>query len=233
MCWARPRRPSAAMFPVGTRPQLAGPLADRPARACSTGRPPVRTTSCPWPGPSSAPRSRAGPRTSSPAGSTAPGCPRAWPSTPTSGGRWWRAWPGSAGWTRAGIDAELTRDNSITGAEQAAGARAARPDPAAKAEAWRLAVEEDSIPNGTQGWICSALLGPGPGRDPGAVHRPLLPGGRGHLGRSRASGRTRASRCARTCCGTLFPWPTDLVGVPPPARRLAGDRRPQQLDPSG
>ena len=46
----------------------------------------------------------------------------------------------------AGIAAEEERDTSITGAEQAAGARAARPTAAAKAEAWRLAVEEDTCP---------------------------------------------------------------------------------------
>ena len=38
----------------------------------------------------------------------------------------------------AGIDAELARDNTATGAEKAAGARAVRPDDDAKAEAWRL-----------------------------------------------------------------------------------------------
>jgi aminopeptidase N len=52
------------------------------------------------------------------------------------------------------ISAELERDNTITGAEQAAGARAAQPTATAKASAWRLAVEEDTIPNGTQNAIC-------------------------------------------------------------------------------
>jgi len=55
----------------------------------------------------------------------------------------------------AGIDAELARDHTVTGAEKAAGARAARPDPAAKAEAWRLAVDRPSIPNGTHTQICA------------------------------------------------------------------------------
>ncbi|MCW2810375.1 MAG: pepN, partial [Friedmanniella sp.] len=54
----------------------------------------------------------------------------------------------------AQIDAERLRDDSITGAEQAAGARAARPDAAAKAEAWRLAVESDDVPNATHTAIC-------------------------------------------------------------------------------
>jgi len=52
------------------------------------------------------------------------------------------------------ITAELERDQTITGAQQAAAARAAQPTAAAKANAWRLAVEEDSIPNGTQSAIC-------------------------------------------------------------------------------
>ena len=47
------------------------------------------------------------------------------------------------------IDAELDRDNTITGRENAAHARAARPDAAAKAEAWDLAVHRPDTPNST------------------------------------------------------------------------------------
>ena len=54
----------------------------------------------------------------------------------------------------AAIDAEGQRDPTIMGAEQAAGARAARPTAEAKAEAWRLAVAEDSVPNETHKRIC-------------------------------------------------------------------------------
>ena len=54
----------------------------------------------------------------------------------------------------ADISAELERDATITGAQQAAGARAAQPTAAAKAKAWRLAVEDDTTPNGTQSAIC-------------------------------------------------------------------------------
>jgi aminopeptidase N len=53
-----------------------------------------------------------------------------------------------------GITAEAERDTSITGAERAAGARAARPTAEAKAEAWRLAVEDDSLTNSAQAAIC-------------------------------------------------------------------------------
>jgi aminopeptidase N len=54
----------------------------------------------------------------------------------------------------AAIAAEEQADGSVTGQERAAGARAARPTAEAKAEAWRLAVEEDRIPNAQQSAIC-------------------------------------------------------------------------------
>jgi len=45
------------------------------------------------------------------------------------------------------IEAELERDNTSSGREKAHLARAARPTPKAKAEAWRSAVEEDGLSN--------------------------------------------------------------------------------------
>ena len=57
----------------------------------------------------------------------------------------------------AAIDAEADRDNTVTGAEQAAAAKAARPTAEAKAEAWRLAAEADDMPNGTQRAITLAF----------------------------------------------------------------------------
>ena len=54
----------------------------------------------------------------------------------------------------AEIAAEQERDPSVTGAEQAAGSRAAQPTAAAKAEAWRLAVETDEITNTVHQAIC-------------------------------------------------------------------------------
>ncbi|MAO82227.1 aminopeptidase N [uncultured Nocardioides sp.] len=52
---------------------------------------------------------------------------------------------------RAGdrIEAELAEDSTISGQEHAAAARAAQPDADAKAEAWRLAVLDESTPNET------------------------------------------------------------------------------------
>jgi aminopeptidase N len=48
------------------------------------------------------------------------------------------------------IEAELERDPSAAGQRHAATARALRPSAEAKAEAWRLAVEDDSLPNAMQ-----------------------------------------------------------------------------------
>ncbi len=45
------------------------------------------------------------------------------------------------------IDAERRREDTATGRERAARARAARPTAEAKAEAWAAAVEEDTLPN--------------------------------------------------------------------------------------
>ncbi|MDP9434884.1 MAG: aminopeptidase N, partial [Actinomycetota bacterium] len=55
----------------------------------------------------------------------------------------------------AEIDAELARDSTAAGERHAAGARASRPTAEAKAQAWRLAVEDDTLPNAVQ----SAVIG--------------------------------------------------------------------------
>ena len=56
----------------------------------------------------------------------------------------------------AAIDAEAERDNTVTGAEQAAAAKAARPTAEAKAEAWRLAAARPTTcrtaPSGRSPW---------------------------------------------------------------------------------
>ena len=48
------------------------------------------------------------------------------------------------------IAAELERDNTISGQERAAAARASRPTAEAKAEAWEIAMTRDDVPNETQ-----------------------------------------------------------------------------------
>lgn len=50
----------------------------------------------------------------------------------------------------AGITAELGRDKTAAGERHAASARAARPTPEAKAEAWASVVESDKLPNAIQ-----------------------------------------------------------------------------------
>ena len=50
----------------------------------------------------------------------------------------------------AEIEAEVQRDPTAAGQRHAATARAARPTAGAKAEAWRLAVEDESLPNAVQ-----------------------------------------------------------------------------------
>jgi len=59
------------------------------------------------------------------------------------------------------IDAELARDDTISGREQAAAARAMRPDVAAKKRAWEDAVVRDDVPNETQRSIAAAFQIPG------------------------------------------------------------------------
>jgi aminopeptidase N len=58
------------------------------------------------------------------------------------------------------IDAELARDRTAAGERHAAAARASRPTAEAKAEAWRLAVEDDSLPNAVQAAVISGFWQP-------------------------------------------------------------------------
>jgi aminopeptidase N len=55
------------------------------------------------------------------------------------------------------INDELARDNTISGQEHAAAARALRPTAEAKAEAWELAMVRDDVPNETQRSIVLAF----------------------------------------------------------------------------
>ena len=55
------------------------------------------------------------------------------------------------------IEAELQRDPTAAGQRHAAAARAGRPDAAAKLEAWRLAVEDASLPNAVQAAVISGF----------------------------------------------------------------------------
>ncbi|MGL5823596.1 MAG: ERAP1-like C-terminal domain-containing protein, partial [Nocardioides sp.] len=59
------------------------------------------------------------------------------------------------------IDAELARDNTISGQERAAAALTVRPTAEAKAQAWRDVIERDDVPNETQRQIAMAFATPG------------------------------------------------------------------------
>jgi aminopeptidase N len=61
----------------------------------------------------------------------------------------------------ADIDAELARDNTISGRELAAAARAGQPSLDAKERAWAAAVTRDDVPNETQRSIALAFQVPG------------------------------------------------------------------------
>ncbi|TAM91804.1 MAG: aminopeptidase N [Jatrophihabitans sp.] len=60
----------------------------------------------------------------------------------------------------AAIEAELERDPSAAGRRHAATARALQPTPEAKAEAWRLAVHDDSLPNAMQAAVIAGFAHP-------------------------------------------------------------------------
>lgn len=62
---------------------------------------------------------------------------------------------------QAGIEAELGRDATVSGAESAAGARSALADPSAKEAAWRAAVDENVVSNEEQRAICMNFWQPG------------------------------------------------------------------------
>src|SRR6478735_5917845 len=73
-------------------------------------------------------------------------------------------WAMVIGLARAGaadearIDEELERDRTISGQEHAAAARASRPDPEAKARAWKDLAENPEVPNETHRSIAVAFM---------------------------------------------------------------------------
>jgi aminopeptidase N len=64
------------------------------------------------------------------------------------------------GYGPAEIDTELERDPSAAGQRHAATARALQPTAEAKAEAWRLAVQDDSLPNAMQEAVIAGFAHP-------------------------------------------------------------------------
>ena len=112
----------------------------------------------------------------------------------------------------------------MTGAEQAAGARAAQPTAAAKAEAWRLAVETDESPTGPARHL-PRVLAARSGRGAAALRRALPRRRRGHLRAAGASGR-QGRRTAEERAALAVPLADGQAGVPGPAGPLAGQERP-------
>ena len=108
----------------------------------------------------------------------------------------------------AEIGAEQERDPSVTGSEQAAGARAAQPTAAAKAEAWRLAVESDEVTNTVQQAICTSFWLRG-------QDDVLLPyvdryfAAAEDISALRGVWADRGGALRKNALRWLFPWPTD------------------------
>ena len=137
----------------------------------------------------------------------------------------------------AEIAAEQQRDPSVTGAEQAAGSRAAQPTAAAKAEAWRLAVETDEITNTVHQAICLSFWLRG-------QDEALLPyvdryfAAAEDISALRGVWADKGGVLRKNALRWLFPWPMDkqafldrldpwLTGAPlsDAARRVVDERR--------
>ncbi|HEV2930944.1 MAG TPA: aminopeptidase N [Propionibacteriaceae bacterium] len=108
----------------------------------------------------------------------------------------------------AAIAAEERRDPSITGAEQAAGARAAQPTAAAKAMAWGLAVEADGIPNTIHTAICLRFWLRGQDHLLLPYVEPYLAVAE-DISALRGVWADRAAVLRKNVLRLLFPWPTD------------------------
>jgi aminopeptidase N len=108
----------------------------------------------------------------------------------------------------AAIAVEEARDTSITGSEQAAGARSARPDPAAKAEAWRLAVEDDGITNTRQNAICLSFWSRGQDHLLGGYVDRYFRAAE-DISAARGVWARKGSSLRKNVLRNLFPWPVD------------------------
>ena len=113
---------------------------------------------------------------------------------------------------RDAIAAEEHRDGTITGSEQAAGARAALPTAEAKVEAWRLAVAEDGITSTMQSSICLGFWVRG-------QDEVLMPYVEGYfravedMSALRGIWATKGDSLRKNVLRLLFPWPLDKQGL--------------------
>jgi len=131
------------------------------------------------------------------------------------------------------IEAELERDPSAAGQRHAATARALQPTAEAKAEAWRLAVHDDSIPNAMQEAVIAGFAH--------ATHGELLkPYVETYFADVRGVWDRRTSELAQNVVVRLFPtWSSTIdqatldradafladPDIPPALRRLVTEGR--------
>ncbi|MET1008266.1 MAG: aminopeptidase N [Propionibacteriaceae bacterium] len=139
------------------------------------------------------------------------------------------------------IEQEWQRDHTIMGAEQAAAARAARPDADAKAEAWRLTVAEDRLPNETHKRICLAFWQRGQA-EVLAPYEELYLTAAEDISASRGVWATKGISLRKSVLANLFPQPVDAeaflvrldawlasADLADSVRRVIGERRDDTL----
>jgi aminopeptidase N len=135
------------------------------------------------------------------------------------------------------IAAELDRDPSAAGQRHAATARALQPTPEAKAEAWRLAVHDDSLPNAMQEAVIAGFAHP--------LHGDLVaPYAHRYFDEVADVWARRTSELAQNVVVGLFPsWSSTIStetvaaadeflareGLPAALRRLVGEGRADVL----
>ncbi|MGH3432101.1 MAG: ERAP1-like C-terminal domain-containing protein, partial [Thermocrispum sp.] len=129
------------------------------------------------------------------------------------------------------IDVELDRDDTISGRQQAAAARAAQPYAAAKEQAWNDAAVRDDVPNETQRMVAASFQRTG-------QDEVLLPYADRYLELAGGVWETKGTQLATTILTFLFPrgiptrevadkvdaWPAS-TDANPAARRLVSEGR--------
>ncbi|WP_278256585.1 ERAP1-like C-terminal domain-containing protein [Nocardioides convexus] len=140
-----------------TRDEPRHPLGAGPAGAAGRRRAGHRPPDSPSPGPTPPRRAARPPWRTWRGCSTAAWSSRASPSTRTCAGRCSARWPDSARPTTPGSTPSLAGDNTISGQEMSAAARAAIGTPQAKERAWTQALLDPSVPNETQRSVVHAF----------------------------------------------------------------------------
>ncbi|MCW2644638.1 MAG: aminopeptidase [Pseudonocardiales bacterium] len=132
-----------------------------------------------------------------------------------------------------GIEAEIARDPSAAGQRHGATARALQPTAEAKAEAWRLAVDDDALPNAMQEAVIHGFAHP----TQGELVRPYV---ERYFAEVEAVWQRRTSELAQNVVVGLFPAWTSTISadtvaaadeflrredLPAALRRLVGEGR--------